>query len=138
MMRLAFPIITSEADKVMKTIDPEQPLEEQEPIRLTPLSIMIADTIGALCLRVLLKVLFDSGSTVTFISQKVLPRECKPFPIKQGKKVNTIAGMNLCNEMVVLQDICLPELDKNQQVHQQKVLVFNHNTRYDVILERTS
>ena len=25
------------------------------------------------------------------------------------------------------------KLDTNQQVHQQKVLVFNHNTRYDVI-----
>ena len=44
----AFPIITSEANKVMTTIDPEQLLEEQEPSRLTPLSIMIADTIGAL------------------------------------------------------------------------------------------
>ena len=57
----AFPIITSEANEVTKTINPEQPLEEQEPSRLTPLSIMIADTIGALHSRVLLKVLFDQA-----------------------------------------------------------------------------
>ena len=94
---------------------------------------MIADTIGALRSRVLLKVLFDPGSTVTFISRKVLPRHCKLVPIKQGKKVNTIAGSNLCNKMVVLRDIRLPELDKNRWVHQHKALVFGHDTRYNVI-----
>ena len=35
--------------------------------------------------------------------------------------------------MVVLQDICLPKLDKNQRVHQQKALVFDHDMRYDEI-----
>ncbi len=45
---------------------------------LTPLSIMVCDTISLVRSRTILKVLFDPGSTVTFISRKCLPGHCKP------------------------------------------------------------
>ena len=118
----------------MKTIDPDQPVQEQDPSRFTPLSILIANTIGAVRSRLLLKVLFDPGSTASFINRKALPRQCKPFTVKQGRKINTLVGPGLSNEMVVMEDIRLPELDKNRRVNQHKLFVFDHETRYDVIL----
>jgi len=36
--------------------------------------------------------------------------------------------------MLVLRDIRLPEFDKSRRVTEQKALVYNHDTRYDVIL----
>ena len=130
----AYPILVEEDHEVMKTIDPDQPVQEQDPSRFTPLSILIANTIGAVRSRLLLKVLFDPGSTASFINRKALPRQCKPFTVKQGRKINTLVGPGLSNEMVVMEDIRLPELDKNRRVNQHKLFVFDHETRYDVIL----
>ena len=36
--------------------------------------------------------------------------------------------------MVILRDIRLPEFDKSRQVKEQKAIVFEHNTIYDIIL----
>jgi hypothetical protein len=102
--------------------------------RLTPLSIMVCDTILALRSRTLLKVLFDPGSTVTFISRKCLLRHCKPCPVVKSRSVNTLAGSCMANEMVVLRAIRMPELDKNRVIEQHKALVFDGNIRYDLIL----
>ena len=102
--------------------------------RLTPLSIMVCDTISAVRSRTILKVLFDPGSTVTFISCKCLPRHCKPFPVTKSRSVNTLAGSFTANEMVVLCAIRLPELDKDRVINQHKTLVFDGNIRYDLIL----
>ena len=38
----AYPILVEEDHEVMKTIDPAQPVQEQDPSRFTPLSILIA------------------------------------------------------------------------------------------------
>ncbi len=43
---------------------------------LTPVTIMVVDTISSVKSRTLLKVLLDSGSTTTMINQKCLPRHC--------------------------------------------------------------
>jgi hypothetical protein len=38
-------------------------------------------------------------------------------------------------EVVTMQDIILPEFDKNRRINQQKVLVFdNNNVKYNIIL----
>jgi hypothetical protein len=103
-------------------------------MRLTPLSIMVCDTISAVQSRTLLKVLFDPGSTTTFISRKCLPRHCKPCPVARTRSVNTLAESCTANHMVVLRAIRLPELDKNRVVDQHKALVFDGDIRYDLIL----
>ncbi len=41
---------------------------------LTPVTIMVADSIGAVRSRRLLKVLLDSGFTTTLINKKCLPK----------------------------------------------------------------
>ena len=79
---------------------------------LTPITIMVVDTIFAVKLRRLLKVLLDSGSTMTVINKKCLPKNCKTRKTSKGRMVNTLAGSYNTSEMVVMHNIRLPELDK--------------------------
>ncbi len=62
---------------------------------LTPVTIMVADTIGTIKSRRLLKVLLDSGSTTTLINKRCLPRKCQPCKTSQSRMVNTLAGTYL-------------------------------------------
>ena len=95
---------------------------------------MVVDTISEVKSRVLLKVLFDPGSTATLINRKCLPRSCKAQPIKQERKINTLAGSCETKAVVVMKNLRLPELDKNRVVDQQKAMVFSGECKYDVIL----
>jgi hypothetical protein len=58
----------------------------------TPVTIMVADSIGAVRSRILQKVLLDSGSTTTLINKKCVPNKYKPCQISQSRMVNTLAG----------------------------------------------
>ena len=128
----AYPLVEAQDPPDNSEVPPEVKIPHTK--RLTPTSIMVVDTISAVRSRVLLKVLFDPGSTATLISRKCLPRHCKTCPISQGRKINTLAGSCATKEMVVMRHIRLPELDKNRVVDQQKALVFDGACKYDVIL----
>jgi hypothetical protein len=72
---------------------------------LTPVTIMVVDTIGTVKSR------------------------------RSIKSVNTLAGAYQSSAMVVMRNLRLPELDKNRNVEQQKALIFESETcKYDVIL----
>ncbi len=78
------------------------------PIRnLTPVTIMVADTIGTVRSRRLLKILLDSGSTTTLINKTCLPRKCQPCPISQSRMVTTLAGSYQSSAMVVMRNLRL-------------------------------
>ena len=83
---------------------------------LTPVTIMVADTIGTVKSRRLLKVLLDSGSTTTLINKRCLPRKCQPSKTSQSRMVNTLAGNYQSSAMVVMRNLRLPELDKNRKI----------------------
>jgi hypothetical protein len=102
---------------------------------LTPVTIMVANSISAVRSRKLLEVLLHSGSTTTRINKKILPKKCRPCQISQSRMVNTLAGSYQSSAMVVTRNLRLPELDENRYVEQQKALIFESDTcRYDVIL----
>ena len=102
---------------------------------LTPVTIMVADTIGTIKSRRLLKVLLDSGSTTTLINKRCLPRKCQPCKTSQIRMVNTLAGSYNSSAMVIMCNLRLPELDKNRNVEQHKALIFeSDNCKYDLIL----
>jgi hypothetical protein len=108
---------------------------KNSPKQLTPVTIMVVDTLSSVKLRILLKVLLDSGSTTTMINRKCLPRNCQTCKISKSRKIGTLAGSYTSSEMVVLHNLRLPELDKNCNVDQQKALVFDADScRYDMIL----
>ena len=105
------------------------------PNNLTPVTIMVVDTISSVRSRILLKVLMDSGSTLTMINKRCLPRHCKPCKITNSKQINTLAGTYTSSEVVVMRNLRLPEFNKSRNVNQQKALVFQSETcKYDVIL----
>jgi hypothetical protein len=54
------------------------------------------------------------------------------------KLVRTLAGHVKMHKVVTMQDLRLPEFDKNRRINQQKVLVFdNKNVKYSIILKET-
>ena len=83
-------------------------------LSLTPISIMVVDTIGTITSHKLLKVLFDPGSTKTMISRKALPKGALHLKLGNTQKVSTLAGTMKTNEMVKLRNLKLPEFDKNR------------------------
>ena len=96
---------------------------------LTPITIMVVDTISAVKSRRLLKVLLlDSGSTMTVINKKCLPKNCKTRKTAKDRMVNTLAGSYNTSEMVIMRNLRLPELDKNHNVDQQKASIFESET----------
>jgi hypothetical protein len=87
---------------------------------LTPVTIMVVDTISSVRSRRILKILLDSGSTATLVNKKCLPKKCKPCQISQSRMVNTLAGSYQLSATVVMRNLRLPVLDKNRNVEQQK------------------
>jgi len=74
-------------------------------ISLTPITIMVVNTIGLKKSRIFLKVLLDPGSTETLIYRKVLPKSASIIPLQQVKEVNTVAGTMTTKELVHLCDL---------------------------------
>jgi hypothetical protein len=108
---------------------------KNSPKQLTPVAIMVVDTISSVKSRLFLTVLLDSGLTSTMINRKCLPRNCQTCKISKSRKMETLAGSYTSSEMVVLRNLRLPELDKNRNMDQQKALIFDADScRYDVIL----
>ncbi len=114
-----------EVDKPKKTVSQN----------LTPVMIMVVDTISSVRSRTLLRVLLDSGSTITLIDKRCLPKNCKPWEIASSRKVNTLAGTYTLTEVVNMRNLRLPEFDKKRNVNHQKALLFQSETcKFDVIL----
>jgi hypothetical protein len=105
------------------------------PQNLTPVTIMVVDTISSGRSRRLLKIILDSGSPATLVNKKCLPKKCRPCQISQSRIVNTLTGSYQLSATVRMRNLRLPELDKNRNVEQQKALIFESDTcKYDVIL----
>jgi hypothetical protein len=69
------------------------------------------------------------------IKRSALPKGCITKLLGDTKHVRTLAGCLKTQEVVMMQDIRLPEFDKNRRINQQKALVFdNNNVKYNIIL----
>jgi hypothetical protein len=69
------------------------------------------------------------------IKRSALPKGVITKLLGDTKLVSTLAGGIKTQKVVMMQDIRLPEFDKNRHINQQKVLVFdNNNVKYDIIL----
>jgi hypothetical protein len=60
---------------------------KNNPKQLTPVTIMVVDTISSVKSRILLKVLLDSDSTTTMINRKCLPRKFQMYKISNSRKI---------------------------------------------------
>jgi hypothetical protein len=68
------------------------------------------------------------------IKRSALPKGVITKLLGDTKLVRTLAGHLKTQEVVTMQDIRLPEFDKNRRINQQKLLVFdNYNIKYNII-----
>jgi hypothetical protein len=69
------------------------------------------------------------------IKRSALPKGIITKLLGDTKLVRTLAGCLKMQEVVTMQDITLPEFNKNRRIKQQMFLVFdNGNIKYDIIL----
>jgi hypothetical protein len=69
------------------------------------------------------------------IKRSALPKGIITKLLGDTKLLRTLAGCRKMQEVVTMQDLRLPEFDKNRRINQQKVLVFDSNSvKYDIIL----
>ena len=101
-----------------------------------PFSTMLIGSIqGSSKQRDPLLVLFDSGSTRTWIHQRVLPKGI------QGTSVSKVEGATLSGTLsssrcVKLSHIALPEFHRQRFIDEASAMVFDATCRYDVIVGR--
>ncbi len=101
----------------------------------SPVTICTTDAISTIRSQRLFQVLFDSGSNVSMIKRLALPKGVITKLLGDTKFVRTLAGCLKTQEVVMMQDIRMPEFDKSRCINQQKVLVFdNNNVKYGIIL----
>jgi len=84
----------------------------------------------------MLRVLFDSGGSCTYMSLQALPQGCIPAELGIPTEAITLAGPVETNKFVMLNDIVLPEFDRNKKIKKQGAFIFDGDTNYDIILGR--
>jgi len=115
-------------EKVTEDYDP--------PATKLPTSYLVARMIGNKISQRMLRVLFDSGGSCTWISSRALPHGCIPDVLTNPTRSVTLAGSVETNKFVMLYDILLPEFDRNKKIEQQGAFVFDGPCNYDIILGR--
>ena len=100
-----------------------------------PIGMMLARSIQHKPSRCPLKVLFDSGSDLTFIHQRVLPVDTIT-KIVSPRRIKTLHGTATISQQVILHDISFPEFSPTQRVDKAlNAFVYNQTeSPYDVIL----
>jgi hypothetical protein len=102
-----------------------------------PMSFMVAKTINGKTSMRLLRALFDSGGSATMIHENCLPRGCKPTLLTNKITSITVAGNFTSEQCIELQEITLPEFDRNKKIDSQGAFLFGGDQcNYDVILGR--
>jgi hypothetical protein len=83
--------------------------------------------------RFLLKVLFDSGSTKTFLNSHCLPKGATPTVMQHPLHGITVTGRFTANQMVKLKDVILPKFSQTKRIDEQWALVFDSDFQYDIV-----
>jgi hypothetical protein len=121
-----------------KTITTENKNKQGEayipPTTKLPMSFMVARLICSHTSMRLLRVLCDSGGSCTWINSRALPRGCTPMLLDQPTSSLTLAGTLRTNRCVMMNDITLPEFDRNKKIERQGAFVFDGPCNYDLIL----
>jgi len=110
-------------------------VNEMETADLIPLTVLFTSTIQGHEMPKPMLALADSGSSHTWINQKVLPKGTV------GKRTASFTGSTMAGEFtsaleVDLKDIVLPEFYRSRTVDDIQAHVFKANCRYDVVLGR--
>ena len=109
-----------------------KPLKED----LVPAILLCIKTIQSHPSFRILSSLLDSGSRATLINENCLPRGATPVTIEDSVTMKTLMGTFNVNRVVALENISVPEMDKNKTIVKQMAYIFKGECAYDVILGR--
>ncbi len=84
-----------------------------------PMTICTADTTGIIRSWRLFWVLFDLGLNVSMIKRSAPPKGVITKLLSDTKLVRTLTGCLKMQEAIMMQDLRLPEFDKNRRINQQ-------------------
>ena len=100
-----------------------------------PMSFLVPESMESIPSKKPYTVLFDSGSTSTWITRCCLPPDFTPrdAPPITG---TTLAGPFTSNAIVHLFGVGLPEFRCNVSLTELKAHVFDNDCRYDIIMGR--
>jgi hypothetical protein len=103
---------------------------------LAPSTIMITQYVQDQLSLELLKALFDTGSTYSFIHRRCLPPGATPSMLDKPETGETMAGTLQSKLFVRLKDMNFPEFSRTRRFDGFIARVFDTPCRYDIILGR--
>jgi hypothetical protein len=102
---------------------------------LAPIGIMTVQTIQGLVSKKPLKVLFDSGSHVTLINPKAIPKGATPQKLDKSISLYTGGGTVEAKYGITMKGLRFPELSPTRMLDKPITAIVNtHTCDYDVIL----
>jgi len=103
---------------------------------LVPSSLLIAKSVQDLPFAKPLKVLFDTGSDISFINTSCLPQGTKPRILNEERHGLTAAGTFSSARLVTLKEILLPEFSRTKCIDQWDFSLFDAPCPFDILLGR--
>jgi len=119
-----------------ETFVPIPKVNQERRTDFAPCTLLLTRTINMVPSSKLMRVLLDSGGTATMINRRALPIGCTPTTLDEPIMAKTIEGTFTSKLAVSLGNLVLPEFDRNKTIDSQMALVFDGDSRYDVILGR--
>jgi hypothetical protein len=97
------------------------------------MSILVADTCQGFSSLRPCSVLFDPGSDISFINERVLPQGVEPL-VKETISVKSITSVEPFNRIVALGNVMLPEFSRSQCLDELELRVTKSDATPDIIL----
>ena len=118
------------------TVDPEDSLSvKTSNPELLPIALAVGGRIQGTRWCKSLIVLFDTGSTSSWMNAKSLPKGIRGYTVPKIQG-STLAGTFESSEQVCVEDLVLPEYSTKKALGKLGLKVFNADCRYDMILGR--
>jgi hypothetical protein len=96
------------------------------------MSILVADTCQGFTSLRPCSVLFDPGSDISFINERVIPQGVEPL-VKETISVKSITSVEPFNRIATLHNVMLPEFSRSQRLNELKLRVTKSDANPDKI-----
>ena len=111
--------------------------DDEEQGEYVPCTVMQTQYVQGKEMEKPMVILFDPGSTRSYIRQQILPAGATPKVHREELFATTLSGESKTNRSVELQNVIFPEFTRSLRLEKCEMWVFdNPNVRYDAIIGR--
>ena len=103
---------------------------------MVPSSLLIAQSVQNIPFARPLKILFDTGSDISFINSSCLPKGTVPRILATSSRGLTAAGLFSSKRLVTLKEIVLPEFTRSKHISAWDFYLFDAPCPYDILIGR--